>query len=174
MVKWFLLFLIFTFQFKVWGQCPSGASVTLGPDQFYCSNSNVTLTPSFTNTPTGSPTYTWTGPSGTLSGQTGNTLSITTNLSGSYSVSVDFGNNCILSDNVDLTFLPIPTINANQCVSSGGSANLAVNFSTPLPSTITPTYSWIGPNGFTSSVANSPEFTKAIATTLDLTFSGML
>ena len=148
-----VLFLLFVSSIS-WGQCPSGTSVTLGPDQFVCANSTVTLTSAVSSTPSGNPTYSWTGPSGTIPGQTGATLAIPVNQSGTYSISIDYGNNCVLIDQVVVTFLPVPTLTPSQCIAFGASANLSVNINPALPNTITPTYLWTGPNGFTSSGPN--------------------
>jgi hypothetical protein len=58
--RFLLLFLpLFFFSSSLFGQC-AGSAITPWIDQFYCSNTNVTLTPTITNAPTGNPTYTWT------------------------------------------------------------------------------------------------------------------
>ncbi|MFM7661652.1 MAG: hypothetical protein ACKO6A_03230, partial [Bacteroidota bacterium] len=156
------------------GQCPQGASISLVNDQFVCDNSTITLTSTLTSASSGSATYSWTGPNGnTITGQIGTTLTVPANQSGTYSVSADFDNNCILTDQVVVTFLPVPTISPNQCIASGASANLSVNINPALPSSITPTYSWTGPSGFTSTSATPSvsSFNSSKAGTYSVTVS---
>ena len=150
-----LLFLpLFFLSNTLFGQC-AGSAITPWIDQFYCANTNVTLTPVITNAPSGNPTYTWTFQGQSITpNPTGSSYTIPANQSGTYAVSINYPNNCVLTDNVVVTFLPVPTISASQCITNGATANLAVNFSSTLPSSITPTYAWTGPNGFTSSLPN--------------------
>ncbi len=132
-----------------------GSSVTLGADQYYCAGTPVTLTPTVSNAPTGTATYSWTFQSNPISpNPTGTTYTIPANQSGTYAVTITYGPNCVITDEVVIGFLPVPTIGSNQCISTGNAANLSVNFSPALPSGVNATYAWTGPNGFTSSSSN--------------------
>ena len=152
--RFLLLFLpVFFFTSSLFAQC-AGSAITPWTDQFYCSNTNVTLTPTITNAPTGNPTYTWTYQGNPISpNPTGSSYTIPTNQSGTYAVTINYGPNCTFTDDVVVGFLSVPTIAPSQCITNGSTANLSVSFSPGLPTGITPTYSWTGPNGFTSSSA---------------------
>jgi hypothetical protein len=135
-------------------QC-TGSSVSLGADQYYCAGTPVTLTAALTNPPTGTATYAWTFQGNPiLPSPTGTTYTIPANQSGTYGLTVTYGPNCVLTDDVVVGFLSVPTIGSSQCISAGNTANLSVNFIPALPSSVTPTLAWTGPNGFSSSLAN--------------------
>jgi PKD-like domain len=71
---------------------------------------------------------------------------------------VTIGNNnpvtetCI-SNVLTVQVLNAPTISANQCIASGGTANMSVSFNPALPAGYTASYSWTGPSSFSGSTA---------------------
>ncbi|THU30207.1 hypothetical protein FAM09_30360 [Niastella caeni] len=100
-------------------------------------------------TVTGGTNYSWTGPNGfTSSSATPSITNVTTAASGIYTVVVTNGNGCSATTtaNVTINALPTPTASSNtpQCV--GSTLNLTATGGT--------TYSWTGPNGFTSNTQN--------------------
>ena len=172
MIKRFLLILLplLFLSNELLGQC-GGATVSLGSDQFYCNGTNVTLNATVTNTPPGSPTYNWTFQGQPITPNPGSSFTIPANQSGTYAVSINYGPGCTLTDDVVVGFLPVPTITPSQCISNGSTANLSVNFSPSSPSTVT--YSWTGPNSFTSNSANPTisSFNASKAGTYNVTVS---
>lgn len=162
MIKRVLFFLLTSFLFitEFFGQCPTGFSLTLGPDQNYCPNTQVTLSAVATNAPSGSVTYSWSYQGNPIaSNPSGSSYPIPINQAGSYSVTATYSGGCISTDQITIGFIPIPSISASQCITAGSSANLAVTFNPALPSGANPTYSWTGPNSFTSN-APSPSISS--------------
>jgi large repetitive protein len=106
--------------------------------------------------------YAWTGPNGfTSSAQnpTINNVGIAAN--GTYSVTVTVNNCRSAASTVDVVIHPrpaAPTVNGNINICNDGTINLTA--STNFAGTVT--YSWTGPNGFTSSQQN-PVITNATA-----------
>jgi PKD repeat protein len=138
------------------GSCTATSSVnvtvnaaptaTAGSNSPICAGATLNLT---TNTVTGA-TYAWTGPGGfTSSLQNPTRPSSTTAMSGSYSVTVT-SNGCTATSSVNVTINNAPTASAgsNTPVCSGNTINLTTT------TVAGATYSWTGPNGFTSSLQN--------------------
>ncbi|MFL5745953.1 MAG: beta strand repeat-containing protein, partial [Niastella sp.] len=108
-----------------------------------CAGSNLNLTTS------GGSTYSWTGPNGfTSSSATPSIANVTTAASGVYTVIVTNGNGCSATTTTSVTInaLPTPTASSNTPQCAGSNLNLTTSGGS--------TYSWTGPNGFTSSSAN--------------------
>ena len=125
-----------------------------------------------TGGPAGMSSYTWTGPNGFTSAVQNPVINSVTNAAaGIYTLTVTNAAGCSASTSVNVTIntVDIPTAVANNpCV--GGDLNL-----TGGPSGMV-SYSWTGPNGFTSSVQN-PVITGVTAAaagtyTLTVTNSG--
>jgi PKD repeat protein len=114
-----------------------------------CSGGTLTLsTPSVAGT-----TYSWTGPNGFTSAQQNPSIAgATTAASGIYSVTITDGNGCTSAPgSTTATVNPIPatpTASNNGPICSGGTLTLST------PAVAGATYSWTGPNGFTSAQQN--------------------
>jgi gliding motility-associated-like protein len=108
-----------------------------------CANGSVSLTAS------GGVAYAWVGPNAYTSPLQNPVITNAQTLtSGSYSVLVTSAQTCtnIAVTNVVVNALPVPTLTSNSPICEGQNINL-----TALGGT---SYSWSGPNGFTSSNAN--------------------
>lgn len=142
------------------GGCPSTVStvdVTVDPtptatadaiSTTICSGEDIELTG---NAVTGG-TYSWTGPNGFTSSDQNPTISgAGTNADGTYSLTISIGSCPSNTATVDVTVNPTPT------VSAGASATaICEGDDIELNSTSVPggTYSWTGPNGFSSGNQN--------------------
>ena len=97
-------------------------------------------------------TYSWTGPNGfTSSTQNPSITGATTAASGTYSVTATVGGCTSTAGTVSVTVNPIPaapTASSNSPICDGSTLNLSAS------SIGGATYSWTGPNGFTSSTQN--------------------
>jgi gliding motility-associated-like protein len=129
-------------------------SVTASSNTPVCQGGTINLTAS---TFPGA-TYTWTGPNGFTSNQQNPTISnATVAMSGTYSVTAT-ANNCSSNTaaTTSITVVPTtpPTASNNTPVCAGGTINLTAS------NIIGATYSWTGPNGFTSNLQN-PIITNA-------------
>lgn len=125
-------------------------------------NLAVTLTPNKTNlcqsealtiaaSPSNLTSYVWSGPNGlTNNTATVNIASVVTANSGTYSVTATNASGCsgTASVNITVNANPAVTINSNAPICEGNTLNL-----TGGPSGLT-SYSWFGPNGFTSTLQN--------------------
>ncbi|MFN3851731.1 MAG: hypothetical protein ACK4NY_20000, partial [Spirosomataceae bacterium] len=123
----------------------------------FCEGSTVNLVAS------GGTSYSWTGPasfSSTLSNPT--RLSATTAMSGVYSVTVTNANGCSATATTSVTVNLRPTIamtNTTVCEGSTIAINPTVGGGTPN------SYSWTGPNSYTSSSTTTANISLASATT---------
>jgi gliding motility-associated-like protein len=109
-----------------------------------CVNNNIALTS------TGGVTYSWSGPGGyTSASQNPNIPNATLAMVGSYIVTVTNGNGCVNTAAANVGVTPLPTPNALTAGPVCTGATLAFTGSGGT------TYSWSGPNGF-SSVAQNP------------------
>ncbi|MFZ5551976.1 MAG: PKD domain-containing protein, partial [Bacteroidota bacterium] len=118
-------------------------TATAGSNSPVCSGTTLNLT---ANTVAGA-TYSWTGPGGYTSAvEDPSRPSATTAMSGNYTVTIT-ANGCSASSTVAVTVNNAPTATAgsNSPVCSGNPINLTAN------TVAGATYSWTGPNGFTSS-----------------------
>lgn len=115
-------------------------------------DSTICMYSEFTLTATGADTYDWSGPNGYNSTNSSETITnVDVTNEGYYYVTGTDSEGCVSNDSVYVTILNLPTvgINAdgtNNTYCSGNIANLSATGGT--------SYSWIGPNGFTSSNAN--------------------
>ena len=111
-----------------------------------CENGTLTLT----GAPAGMTAYSWTGPNGFTSALQSPTIpNVTMAAAGTYTLTVTNSSGCTATSSVDVTInpLPIPVATANEpCVSEA----LVL---TGKPDGMT-SYSWTGPNGFTSTDQN--------------------
>src|SRR5207237_1446225 len=103
-------------------------------------------------------TYSWSGPNGFTSNVQNPTINnVPVAASGTYSVTVTANgctSNAAGSTNVTVTPTPQPTASNNSPICSGATLNLTAS------NLANATYSWTGPNGFTSNVQN-PTITNA-------------
>lgn len=112
-----------------------------------CSGTTVTLSAD------GGTSYAWTGPNTFTSGnQNPQLTNATVQMSGTYSVVVTDANNCSANGTVDLVVdqtpdLPVITVSASSLCEGEDLQLDAV-------STGALNYSWLGPNGFTSTISN--------------------
>jgi gliding motility-associated-like protein len=111
------------------------------------SNSPVCTGQTINLTGLGGTTYTWTGPSFNSNSATPNIPSATTSNSGNYVLTVTDANGCTNTANVNVVVNSLPVIAVNTPTS-------CVNTPINLTSNGGVTYSWSGPNTFTSNVQN--------------------
>jgi gliding motility-associated-like protein len=146
------------------------ATPTASSNSPICANQTLNL-----STPlVASATYSWTGPNGfTSSLQNPSIASATTAATGTYSVTVTVGGCTSIAGTTAVTVNPIPatpTVSSNSPIC----ANQTLNLSTPLVAGAT--YSWTGPNGFTSTLQNPSIASATIAATgtysITITVSG--
>jgi gliding motility-associated-like protein len=108
-----------------------------------CENSNVTLSA------TGGVSYSWTGPGGFTSGSQNATISnAQLTASGQYTVVVTDVNSCTNTAVANIIVNPMPVANA------GSNGPICVNTNLNLSGNGGVSYSWSGPNGFTSNLQN--------------------
>ncbi len=120
---------------------------------------------------TGAITYSWTGPASFLSNlQSPTVTGFTASNAGTYTVTIKDANNCafLASANVALAVAPVVTTTVTNAACNGGNTGSII-------STITGgappfTYTWTGPNGYTSNVANP---TNLVAGNYSVTVSGL-
>lgn len=118
-------------------------TVTPSSNSPLCIGQTLNLT---VNTTTGA-TYSWTGPNGFTSTQQNPSITnVTAAHIGTYTVTVTDGSGCQGTNSVNVTVNPQPTVTpgSNSPICAGQTLNLTVN------ATAGATYSWTGPNGFTS------------------------
>jgi gliding motility-associated-like protein len=112
--------------------------------------------------------YSWAGPGGFTSALQSPT-GITT--AGIYTVTVTFGSNGTVTSTATIT-IPTPSVTASStnppCATAKGTLT-----ATPAPAGCTPSsYSWKGPNGYTSSVQNPTDAPVDGVYTVTVTYSG--
>lgn len=118
-------------------------TVSAGSNTPVCTGTTLNLTSG------GGSTYSWSGPNGfTSSSQNPSIASITAAAAGTYTVTVNAANGCTATATtvVSVNTSPTPTINSNTPVCSGNTLNLTSGGGS--------TYSWSGPNSFTSTSQN--------------------
>ena len=137
--------------------CTAEASVTIAADgdvptvsidgtTAYCEGASISLSAS-SNVPV---TYTWNGPNGyTASTASINIPSATSDNAGVYSVAVVAANGCGTSDAITVVVNANPVVEVS--VNSPACEGEAVTFTTSTNDALT--YSWSGPNGFESTLA---------------------
>jgi gliding motility-associated-like protein len=97
----------------------------------------------------GGTTYQWIGPNGFTSNQQNPSIpNAQPNMSGTYTVIVTAASSCSAQTTVNATVNPLPTVNPsnNGPVCAGVALNLNVNTAS--------SYTWSGPNGFSSNLQN--------------------
>jgi len=137
---------------------PIPATPTASNGGPYCEGATIQL-----STPTvGSATYSWTGPNGfTSSDQNPTRTNATTADAGTYSVTITVSGCTSAAGTTDVVVNPIP---ATPTASNGGPYCEGATIQLSTPTVGGATYSWTGPNGFTSSDQNP---TRTNATTAD-------
>lgn len=117
---------------------PTASANNTGP---YCAGQTIQLQG------TAGATYTWSGPAFSSSVQNPTIANSTPAMSGTYNFTVDLGG-CIAngSTNVLVNALPTPTAGSNSPICEGVTLNLSGSAAT--------TYTWTGPNSFTSNIQN--------------------
>jgi gliding motility-associated-like protein len=124
----------------------------------YCVNGTINLTSS----PAGMSSYNWTGPLGFTSTAMDTTIVlVTVPMGGTYTVSVTDANGCSSSATTNLVVNPLPTVTANN------NGPVCAGTTLSLSATGGVSYSWSGPNSFSSPSAtpNIPGVTLAAAGT---------
>ncbi len=100
--------------------------------------------------------YSWTGPTFTSTTQNPTISNFQLTNEGSYTVTVTDANNCQASASTSVSLTTTPTASNNGPVCVGGSLSL----NTPISAT---SYSWSGPNSFTSTLQNPSVSSSATA-----------
>jgi hypothetical protein len=156
-------------------------SIGIAGNTAVCAGSPLTLT---ANNITSLDTYSWTGPNGFTSNQSRIHIpSLSTSEIGLYSVTVNIGGSCptTVGASFNAQFNTTPTTTTisivDQTTSLFGNAQCAgsnIQLSVPLltASQIT-SYSWSGPNGFSSTLSN-PTVTNSVAGTYSVTVGYMV
>ena len=143
--------------------CSAGATPTptAGSNSPVCEGGTIALTAS----PVVGATYAWTGPNGFVSSDQNPTIpSATAAMSGTYSVVATIGGVPSAPGATDVVVNPVPatpTAGSNSPVCEGGTITLTAT------TVAGATYTWTGPNGFTSSDQNPtiPAATPAMSGT---------
>jgi hypothetical protein len=113
------------------------------------SNTPVCVGKTLNLTSSGGTSYSWSGPNSfTSTSQNPNISSVTTAAAGVYTVTVTNANGCsaTATTSVVINALPTPTANSNTPVCVGQTLNLTSSGGT--------SYSWSGPNSFSSAIQN--------------------
>ena len=126
-------------------------TVTVNPNPVpvVTSNSPICDGSTLTLSATGGTVYSWTGPNSFSSSSSGPSITgAGLSASGTYNVLVTDANSCSASGSVNVTVNPnpVPVLNSNSPVCAGSTLNLTASGGT--------TYSWTGPNSFSSSTQN--------------------
>lgn len=117
--------------------------VTPGSNSPVCLGGNINLTVGAANT------YTWTGPNAFTSNLQNPTITnATAAMAGVYTVSVTNAAGCTSGNTINVVINPLPNIVPAN--SGPYCAGQTINLSTPASST----YTWTGPNAFTSNLQN--------------------
>jgi hypothetical protein len=136
------------------------ATVNANPVPVVNSNSPICAGSTLTLSASGGTSYTWTGPNSFTSGSaTPSISSATPAATGVYTVNVGDANGCHTTATVSVTVNanPIPTVNSNSPVCAGSTLTLTAGGGT--------TYSWTGPNGFSSNLSNPSISSSTVAAT---------
>jgi gliding motility-associated-like protein len=146
----------------------SPATPTALNNSALCSGATLNLTSSTSTT--GTLSYNWTGPNGFTSNvQNPSIPSVSTAYSGTYSVTVS-QNGCTSpagTTNVIINETPAtPTASSNSPVCSGNALTLSASTTSTMPVT----WSWSGPNSYTSSNQN-PQVSAAATTAMSGTYT---
>jgi hypothetical protein len=133
-------------------------SVIANNDTTLCEGQTLDLTV----TPTAGATYNWSGPNGFTSAlQNASITNVTIAANGVYNITAIDVNGCSNSDTTNVLINPLPTVIANNdtTLCEGQTLNLSVN------GLMGATYSWAGPNGFSSAIQNPFIVNVTLATT---------
>lgn len=130
-------------------------TLNLGPDQTICKGTTITLNSNAT-----SGTLTWS------TGASSNTIVVTPDTTTTYSVTLEYGNGCILTDNVTITV--IPSFNLS-IVAAPNTPSLNLGQELELTANVSPTgqytYNWVE-NGSTP-IGTTQIINTTITTNLD-------
>ncbi|MDP2384931.1 MAG: PKD-like domain-containing protein [Bacteroidota bacterium] len=145
-------------------QTPGTPVITVNPAAL-CEGDDFTLSANSTD----AISYSWTGPAGFNSTNQSNTINNSTVLNvGTYTVSATALNCTSPTQTVDVVINPTPIATAAVSVSTICSGNSA-----DLTSTGGTTFSWTGPNGYTSSQANNTLTNVDVTATGTYTFTAI-
>ncbi|HLG34182.1 MAG TPA: T9SS type A sorting domain-containing protein [Bacteroidia bacterium] len=144
--------------------CSASATITVtvnqNPVPVVSSNSPICAGTTLTLSATGGTGYSWTGPNSfTSSSATPSITGATVSASGIYTVVVTDANTCQGTGTVSVTVNanPVPVVSSNSPVCAGSTLTLSASGGT--------TYSWTGPNSFTSNSANPSIPSSTVAAT---------
>lgn len=128
------------------------ADMTAGNSGAVCPGGNITLSAS--STAVNITGYQWTGPNGFSSNQQNPVLnSVGAAQAGTYTVIATDANGCSsAAATTDITLLPVPNLTAGNTGPVCSGSNISLTASTTSPGVAT--YTWSGPNSFTSNVQN--------------------
>lgn len=136
---------------------PIPSTPTVSSNSPVCEGNALNLT---TNAVTGA-TYSWTGPGGfTSTSQNPSISSATSAMAGTYNLTVSIG---VCNSPVGFTTVVVNPIPASPLAASNSPVCQGATINLTASSTAGATYSWTGPNGFTSTSQN-PTITNADAT----------
>ncbi|MBO4615281.1 MAG: PKD domain-containing protein [Bacteroidales bacterium] len=122
-------------------------TVTVEGDVAYCEGETISLT-AVSNVPA---TYSWSGPNGFTSSSASITLpNATTNYNGAFVVTATPANGCAVNTTANVVVYANPSV----AISNNGPACEGEQVTFTASSNETLSYSWSGPNGFTSTVAS--------------------
>ncbi len=140
------------------GNCTAEASITITEDAYYptvtvegglayCEGGTISLT-AVSNVPA---TYSWNGPNGFTSSSASITLpNATMNYNGAFVVTATPANGCAVNTTANVVVYANPSV----AISNNGPACEGEQVTFTASSNETLSYSWSGPNGFTSTVAS--------------------
>lgn len=140
---------------------PAGViTATLGSNSPVCTGNSLSLTATASGTAANTYTYTWSGPNSFTSSAINPTIAATTSLqSGVYTVTINPGA-CPITQTIQVSVNQTPTITSisnDGPVCQGGVINITLNNTTAGVTS----YSWTGPNGYTSNI-QSPSINSVV------------
>ena len=135
----------------------SAASINVGTDKLICAGSDLNLTATTSGTPG---TILW-----TPTGETSNTITVNPNAPTTYTATLSYGDNCVVSDEVNVDVIPVPALNLNPSTSIclGASVNLT------LPPNGPGAFQWSPATGLDNPNIPNPVATPTTTTTYTVT-----
>ncbi|MFV5688311.1 hypothetical protein ACM55M_06765, partial [Flavobacterium sp. ZT3R25] len=144
---------------------PTVSASNTGP---YCLGANISLTATFTaaGTSTSAASWSWTGPdSFTSTMEDPTAFASTAAKAGVYTVEVTDNNGCKKTATTTVVINPLPTVSASNtgpyCL--GANISLTATFTAAGTSTSAASWSWTGPDSFTSTMEDPTAFASTAA-----------